>query len=66
MNETGDLLIAKDVLHHYPNKEVQYFLETLVPRFKYVLIQNVATDGPQTDIKRGQFRPLNLNDYPSK
>ena len=66
INETGDLLITKDVIQHWPNKEVKWYLDTLVPRFKYVLLHNGATDGPQTDIKFGGFRLINLNSYEPK
>ena len=66
MKESGDLLITKEVIHHWPNKEVDYYFKTIVPRFKYVLLQNGATDGPQTDIQFGQWRPLNLNSYEPK
>ena len=66
MKESGDLLITKEVIHHWPNKEVDYYFKTIVPRFKYVLLQNGATDGPQTDIEFAQWRPLNLNDYEPK
>ena len=66
MNETGDLLITKEVIHHWPTKEVNYYLENVVPRFKYVLLQNGATDGPQLDINFGEWRALNLNKYEPK
>ena len=66
MNESGDLLITKEVMQHWPNEAVAYYLENIVPRFKYVILQNGATDGPQRDIKYGQWRPLNLNLYEPK
>ncbi len=39
-NISGDLLIIKDVLQHWPNSEIKYFLKNILPRFKYALITN--------------------------
>ena len=33
MHESGDLLITKEVIHHWPNSEIKYYLETVVPQF---------------------------------
>ena len=27
VKETGDLLIAKEVIHHWPNEDIKYFLD---------------------------------------
>lgn len=40
LNVSGDLLVIKDVMQHWPHDEIQYFLENVLPRFKYALITN--------------------------
>lgn len=62
----GDLLIIKDVLMHWPNNKIQYFLEKILPMFKYALITNDYMDENEDheeinkDIKVGQWRPLDI------
>lgn len=67
----GDLLIVKDVLQHWPNKEINYFFKHILPNFKYALITNSITpDLPSSetqinsDIYLGEFRPIRLLDSP--
>lgn len=62
----GDLLICKDVLQHWPNKNVQSFVDNVLPKYKYVLITNCITpaEDVNTDIKMGGFRPLDLRAKP--
>ncbi len=55
MNEEGDLLVSKDVIQHWPNKEVNFFIKEVMPRFKYVLLTNDYNQGPRRDIKAGDF-----------
>ena len=59
-------MITKELIHHWPNKEIKYFLEEVVPRFKYTLLQKGATNAEQVDIEYGEWRPLNLNWYERK
>ena len=66
MKESGDLIIIKDVMQHWPNKEVDYFLKTIVPRFKYALLTNDMTNGTQGDITFGGYRLLNFDSLEPK
>jgi SAM-dependent methyltransferase len=60
----ADLLIVKDVLQHWPNKDIIVFLSRLT-RFKYALITNcILGSRVNADIALGQFRPLDLNAPP--
>jgi hypothetical protein len=62
VNETGDLLIVRDVMMHWPASEIHYFVDNILPRFRYGLLTNDFTPIEQLrDINPGQFRPLNLN-----
>lgn len=58
----ADLLICKDMFQHLPNAAVQQYLDTLRPRFKWLLITN--DDYPQehlnADIEPGHWRALRL------
>ena len=40
LNETADLLICRQVMQHWPNSEIKYFMDEVVPKFKYALIGN--------------------------
>jgi hypothetical protein len=44
IDESGDLMIIKEVMHNWPNSEIQYFMDNIVKNFKYTLMQNGATD----------------------
>ena len=63
----ADLLILKDVLIHWPNKDVQNFLDTAkdLP-YKYILITNqtLRDDLLNKDIRLGEFRQLDINSDP--
>ena len=64
---TGDLLIVKDVMQHWPNSEIAYFLHNILPNFKYALITNdlINTFPPLNfDTELGGFRPLSLTMTP--
>ena len=61
MKESGDLIIIKDVMQHWPNKEANYFMQTIVPRFKYALLTNDMTSGQQRDITFGSHRQMNFD-----
>lgn len=61
---TADLLIVKDVLQHWPNKDILAFFPRLFS-FKYALITNcILGNYVNVDIPLGIFRPLNLNAPP--
>jgi 2-polyprenyl-3-methyl-5-hydroxy-6-metoxy-1,4-benzoquinol methylase len=63
---SADLLLAKDVLQHWPTSAVQEFLGNVVPRFKWALITNGVTPESHLngDIEMGGFRPLDLRRVP--
>lgn len=62
----ADLLIVKDVLQHWPTKDVQKFLTAVAPKYKYMLLTNCIEprDELNIDIKLGGFRPLDLRKKP--
>lgn len=59
---TGDLLISKDVLHHWPNEYIEYFFDKIVPNFKYVFLTNDYSNyTKRPDINFSQYAPINPN-----
>ena len=65
----GDLCILKDVLQHWPLKDIYQFLDYLVEskKFKYILICNCCyQDTDDTDIQIGNFRSLSCDFFPLK
>ena len=58
----GDMLIVKDVLIHFSNQDVVYFIDNILSNFKYSLITNDYTDdnNRNADIPTGKFRPIDL------
>lgn len=62
----ADLLIVKDVLAHWPNDKVQYFLKKILPNYKYALITHDITNqsGKDSlkngDIRLGEHRPIDI------
>lgn len=60
----AQLLLAKDVLQHWSNRDVELFLEKL-PRFQCALITNgFPTNSKRSvnaDIDPGDFRPIDLS-----
>ena len=66
---SGDLLLVKDVLQHWPHADVAAFLARELPRFPYALLTNdlasVHWSGPvNEDIALGQWRTLDLEAVP--
>lgn len=67
----ADLFIIKDVMIHWPNDKIVYFLKNILPNYKYALIVNDYTtdcynDGDRCnkDIKLGEFRPVDVKSSP--
>jgi len=64
----GDLLILKDVIQHWNNKEILYAKDHILPNFKYaIIVNNIHVPGLRqvnSEIKTGQSRPLNLEISP--
>jgi len=63
--QPSDLLIVKDVLQHWPNRDILNFLPR-IRDFKYCLLINCAfqTGMQNRDILQGQFRPVDLTKPP--
>jgi 2-polyprenyl-3-methyl-5-hydroxy-6-metoxy-1,4-benzoquinol methylase len=63
---TGDLLILKDVLQHWLNDEIIYFLDNIVNNFKYVLITNSSDQTHDWQDTPARSRPLSCDFFPLK
>lgn len=70
---SGDLLIIKDVIQHWPSAQIYEFMYTVLPKFKYALITNCFKACAQwpgfqkiynQDIQLGGYRPIDLTDAP--
>jgi SAM-dependent methyltransferase len=63
--ESADLLIVKDVLQHWTDKEVTEFMEfqKAAKKYKYILITNCANTTYETIQKAGEWRTLG-KDHP--
>lgn len=65
----ADLCILKDVIQHWPLKDIYEFLDYLVEskRFKYILITNCYVNAADnTDIAMGEWRSLSSTCLPLK
>jgi hypothetical protein len=61
VNESGDLLIVRDVMQHWPTPEIDYFIDNILPNFRYALLTNdYAPQQNNYDISPGGYRPINL------
>ena len=64
-HKQGDLLVVKDVIQHWPNKEVKFLIDNILPNFKYVLVTNdYHPSNSNSDIKFGRLRAINLEAEP--
>ncbi|HSX20388.1 MAG TPA: class I SAM-dependent methyltransferase [Gammaproteobacteria bacterium] len=62
-NISGDLLIVKDVMQHWPFSEIEYFIMKILPNFKYALITNqYEINDPlhNRDMPMGPYHSLGL------
>ena len=66
----ADLLIVKHVLQMWPNERIHYFIDNILPNFKYALITNhyigaldLNEDFSTKDVMAGLHRPVDLT-YP--
>lgn len=66
LNQTADLLICRQVMQHWPNSEITYFMDEVVPRFKYALIGNDEGPADRPDIPFGGWAPVNLDAWQPK
>ncbi len=55
-----DLLIAKDILQHWPIDEIQYFIKKILPNFKYAIITHDFDNNPNKDISLGNTTTIDL------
>ena len=62
----GDLLIVKDVLQHWTNKEITTFLNNVKDQFKFILISNSSPQGEDWQETPERNRPLSCKYYPLK
>jgi SAM-dependent methyltransferase len=66
MHITSDVLIIKDVMQHWPNKEIRAFLMNILPNYRMAIITNDFCRwkrGPR-DIAAGGARCFDLRDPP--
>ena len=58
----ADLYIVKDVLQHWPQKNITEFLHSIRDKYKFALITNSITpaDNLNKDIRSGEYRALDL------
>lgn len=64
-NQKGDLLIVKDVIQHWPNEQIQYLIQNILPNFKYAFITNdYSNHRANFDINLGDHRPIDLEAEP--
>lgn len=64
---SGDLLILKDVLQHWSNKEINTFLGDAKYKFKYILITNTSDQKlDNQDTEAPNTRPLSAKYFPLK
>mgnify|MGYP001119455335 CR=1 FL=1 len=65
--EGADLLIIKDVMIHWTNERVLYFINNILPKFKYaILTEDYSEDNAITnlEIQFGQFRCIDITQPP--
>ena len=62
----ADLLIIKDVLQHWINNEIVFFLEKIKSNFKYILITNSSDQKTDWQDEPYRSRPLSCDFYPLK
>lgn len=62
----GDLLILKDLLQHWTNKEITTFLDNVKDKFKFILILNSSTQDEDWQETPERSRPLSCRYYPLK
>jgi SAM-dependent methyltransferase len=58
----GDVLIAKDVLQHWSNAEIRFFLDNILVNFKMALLTNgfQPLDPMNKDISTGRYHKVDL------
>jgi hypothetical protein len=66
--QKGDLLVVKDVLQHWQISKIKYFIDNILPNFKYALITNDYTssrfNSSNDEIDNGGWRMINLENEP--
>lgn len=66
--QKADLLIIKDVMQHWSNRDIKYFLDNILPNFRYALITNDTqkdlSKQANVDISNGGHRLLDITRSP--
>jgi hypothetical protein len=67
-SKKGDLLLLKDILQHWNNKEITTFLDQVSSNFKYIIITNSCVQQEDWEDLENRFggRPLSCMYYPLK
>jgi hypothetical protein len=60
----ADLIILKDVLQHWSSKQVVYFLDRILTRFKYILICNTCNQTRDYELNDSPEIPLSCKFFP--
>jgi SAM-dependent methyltransferase len=62
----GDIIIAKDVLQHWPLSSISFFIHNILPNFRFGLITNdpCRPGEPNRDIEVGDHRCVDLQRPP--
>jgi len=62
----GDLLIAKEMLQHLPNKTVTEYIAVIAHRYRFALLTDAIepVERANTDSDFGDWRPLRLDRPP--
>ncbi len=63
---TSDLLILKDIIQHWSNDDIDYFLPNVINNFKYVLINNSSHQSYDYQDEPKYNRPLSAKFQPLK
>jgi hypothetical protein len=66
-DKSGDMIIVKDVMIHWSNERVWYFINNILPNYKYALLTNnfePQSTLSNSDIYTGSFRPIDISQGP--
>lgn len=65
VKDKGDLLITKDVMQHWPNSQGRYYIDKILPNFKYALVTNdISRNTVRNDISPGGWQLIPISWVP--